>query len=229
MAEETRLTPEQFPILPWGSTPGNEESLAGIKECGFNLAGFMSPTDVDIAAKAGLKCIVLDRTIRAGVTDSAVARDEIVKRVKDHCAPLIGHPGVFGYYLMDEPNTALFPSLERWSAAFKTEHPDALPYINLLPNYASPGQLGAETYEEYLEKFVETVKPSYISYDHYALMDDGSLRHGYFQNLESVRRVSLRHNLPFWNIVLSNCHFQIYNQKLFSCGHYHHLKQLNNF
>lgn len=38
-------------------------------------------------------------------------------------------------------------------------------------------------------------------------MDDGSLRDGYFQNLEAVRAVAQRHSLPFWNIVLSNAHF----------------------
>ena len=39
-------------------------------------------------------------------------------------------------------------------------------------------------------------------------MDDGSLRDGYFQNLESVRKAALKHDLPFWNIVLSNAHFR---------------------
>jgi len=202
------LTPEEFPILPWSGTPGNEEAIKGIWECGFNLAGFMSPNDVDVAAKLGMKCIVRDRRLYSGIDDTSLTGDEIAKRVKDFCAPLLEHPGVFGYYLKDEPSAGLFPSLARWSAALKAEAPDALNYINLLPNYASPEQLGTETYEEHLEKFVETVKPSYISYDHYALMDDGSLRHGYFQNLESVRRVSLRHDLPFWNIVLSNSHFR---------------------
>jgi len=38
-------------------------------------------------------------------------------------------------------------------------------------------------------------------------MDDGSLRGGYFQNLEAMRKAALKHNLPFWNIVLSNAHF----------------------
>ncbi len=40
-----------------------------------------------------------------------------------------------------------------------------------------------------------------------ALMDDGSLRGGYFQNLEAVRDAAQRHGLPFWNIVLGNAHF----------------------
>jgi len=51
------------------------------------------------------------------------------------------------------------------------------------------------------------VKPKYISYDNYSLMKDGSLRAGYFENLEAVRNVTLKNNIPFWNIVLSNAHF----------------------
>ena len=31
-----RLSPEEFIILPWGWTPGREDLLLGIKECGFN-------------------------------------------------------------------------------------------------------------------------------------------------------------------------------------------------
>jgi hypothetical protein len=52
------------------------------------------------------------------------------------------------------------------------------------------------------------VKPAFVSYDHYALMEDGSLRGGYFPNLELVRAAALKHDLPFWNIVLSNAHFK---------------------
>lgn len=41
------LTPEEFAILPWGTTPGEPAVLADIKRCGFNLAGFVRPGDLD--------------------------------------------------------------------------------------------------------------------------------------------------------------------------------------
>jgi len=117
------------------------------------------------------------------------------------------HPALFGYYLRDEPKAPAFPGLANWVAAYRKADPDARCYINLFPNVASIPQLGVTTYDEYVESFVATVKPSFVSYDHYALMDDGSLKGGYFQNLESVRKIALKYNLPFWNIVLSNSHF----------------------
>ncbi len=56
--EVPRLAPEEFAILPWGHTPGDADSLREIRDCGFNLAGFVAPEHLDAVAAAGLKCIV---------------------------------------------------------------------------------------------------------------------------------------------------------------------------
>ncbi len=206
--EVSHLAPEEFAILAWGHTPGDADTLRELRACGFNLAGFVAPEHLDAVAAAGLKCIVSTRETH--VSDAAASLDDaaIQPRVAALTERVAGHPAVFGYYLRDEPSAALYPGLARWAAAFRRADPKHASYINLFPNYASPGQMGAATYEEYVESFVTTVKPAFISYDHYALMDDGALRDGYFQNLEVVRSAALRHNLPFWNIVLSNAHFR---------------------
>jgi len=204
-AAASSLAPEQFAILPWGGTPADPAVLADIKACGFNLAGFVSPDGLDAVAAAGLKAIVSG----LHVDDSTAGLDEaeVARRVKALTEKTASHPATYGYYLRDEPTAALYPALAKWSAAVRAAAPKALPYINLFPIYASAGGLGVPTYEEYLEQFVKTVKPAFISYDNYSLMDDGTLRDGYFQNLEAVRAAALRHDLPFWNIVLSNAHF----------------------
>ena len=54
----TRVAPEDFVILAW-SVAGDADTLRGIRECGFNLAGSLSPADLDAVAAAGLKAIVL--------------------------------------------------------------------------------------------------------------------------------------------------------------------------
>lgn len=200
--------PEDFAILPWSWTPGDLAQLEGIRDCGFNLAGFVTPESLDLVEQAGLKAVVSDGPTHVGDAEAALDDAEIAKRVQALVDRVGSHPAVFGYYLRDEPSATVFPGLGRWAAAYGAAHPAATPYINLFPNYASPGQLGAETYEQYLERFVETVHPRYLSYDHYALMDDGTLRGGYFQNLEAVRKAALAAGIPFWNIVLSNSHFR---------------------
>jgi hypothetical protein len=201
------LEPEEFPILPWGWTPGEESALEGIRECGFNLAGFVAPEHLDLVRAAGLKCFVFDESIHVADADAAAQEQEIQRRAQALVQRVGDHQAVFGYYLRDEPGARLYPALARWTAAFRRAAPGALAYINLFPNYASPQQMDVASYAVYLDSYIETVQPAFISYDHYALMDDGSLRHGYFQNLETIRAAARRHQLPFWNIVLSNAHF----------------------
>lgn len=199
--------PEQFAILAWNATPRSRAALEDIKACGFNVAGFASPESLDTVAAAGLKAIV--QVPELVVSDAAAALDEaeIARRVKTAVDQTGSHPATFGYYLRDEPNAKLFAGLGKFAAALRTAAPKVRAYINLFPNYANGEQLGASSYDQYLERFVKTVKPAFISYDHYALMDGGTLREGYFQNLEAVRAAAQRHDLPFWNIVLAVAHF----------------------
>ncbi|MFH1707235.1 MAG: hypothetical protein ABIF71_04895 [Planctomycetota bacterium] len=201
------LKPEEFAILPWGWTPGAPGALREIKACGFNLAGFVAPKHLGAVRRAGLKCIVSDPGVHVDDATAALGASVINRRVRALVKRVGGHKAVYGFYLRDEPGASVYPGLGNWVAAFRTAAPKAQAYVNLFPNYASAAQMNVPTYAEYLESFVAKVKPSFISYDHYALMADGSLRSAYFPNLEAVRGAALRHGLPFWNIVLSNAHF----------------------
>lgn len=200
--------PEEFAILPWGWTPAQKPVLDEIRSCGFNLAGFVRPEGLDAVAAAGLKCIVSDDGLHVRDDAGQIDDAEMNKRIKTLVDRIGRHPAVFGYYLRDEPSAKLFGVLAKWSDALRGAAPHARPYINLFPNYANDAQMGVPSYGEYVESFIRVCKPPFVSYDHYALMDDGSLRGGYFQNLEIIRRLTLKHNLPFWNIVLSNGHFR---------------------
>lgn len=201
------LSPEEFAVLPWSWVPADREVLDGIRECGFNMAGFVAPEALDAVQAAGLKAFVSGAHTHVGDAEAELPDEEIERRVRELVAQVGQHPAAFGYYLRDEPSAAVYPGLRRWVAAYAKAHPGGLAYINLFPNYASAAQMGVATYEEYLSQYVAAVKPRFISYDHYALMEDGSLRYGYFQNLETVRRAALGADVPFWNIVLGNAHF----------------------
>jgi hypothetical protein len=203
-AETPRLDTSEFTIMPWGPTPWDAERDAPgvfeqLRECGFNHAGFVAEKNLDRAQAAGLKALVYEPSMSFGDDTPA---DEVTSRVKAVVARTKDHPAVQGYYLRDEPLPVSFPNLAVARKAIGDLAPSALAYINLLPTYGPNS-----SYMDYLTTFVATVKPNFLSYDHYALMDDGTLRDGYFQNLESMREVSLKSNLPFWNIVLGNRHF----------------------
>lgn len=204
----TRLEPEEFAIMPWGWTPGDLSTFKDIYDCGFNLAGFVRIEDLKNVSRAGLKAIVYENSIQVGDAEAELGNAEISKRVNDVARKTSGNPAVYGYYLRDEPGTSAFGGLKRWKDAWALAAPGKVSYINLFPNYANNSeQLKANDYDDYVERYIETVKPSFISYDNYSLMKDGTLRKGYFENLATIRDAALKNNIPFWNIVLSNAHF----------------------
>jgi hypothetical protein len=195
-----------FPVMPWNSPPVDAEALGELRACGFTVAGFVPASGLDACQAAGLKAIVSDPRCSdydwANV-DGAAAR----VRVAELVGQVRNHPAVYGYYLRDEPTAAWFPGLTEVSDAVRELHPGAWPYINLFPNYASAEQLGAASYDEYVERFVTTCRPTALCYDNYSLLPGTDLRPEYFTNLEAMRRAAVKHELPFWNIILATAHF----------------------
>lgn len=205
-ADSAGSSSPMFPLMAWNWTPSDPAVMAKMRECGLTVAGFVSPKDLDLCHAAGLKAIVSDpRTSNYdwNNVDEAAARKNVASLV----AETGNHPAVFGYYLRDEPSAGLFPGLGKVASLVRELAPGKWPYINLFPNYANTQQLGAPSYEEHVERFIATCKPAILSYDHYALMDDGSLRRGYWLNLEQIRAAAKKHGLTFWNIVLAAAHF----------------------
>ena len=86
-------------------------------------------------------------------------------------------------------------------------------YLNLFPSYGDPAVrndfLGAESYEDYADKFVKEVGLPQISYDFYPVIEDvkeNYVRPYFYENLEVIRRVARRHGMPFWAFVMSTEH-----------------------
>jgi len=192
-----------FPLMAWDTPPNDAAVLARMRDCGLTVAGFVPPAALDNCEAAGLKAIVSDARV-SGYDWTNVDAEAARKRVAELVAEVRDHPAVIGYYLRDEPTAGFFPGLATVASAVRENDSDAWPYINLFPNYANAGQLGTPDYATYLETYIETCRPPILCYDHYAIMEGGGLREGYFANLEAVRNAALKHDLPFWNIVLTN-------------------------
>jgi hypothetical protein len=195
-----------FPIMAWNGAPKDPAALQKMRECGLTIAGFAAPGTLDACRAAGLKAIVSDART-SGYDWANVDEAKARKNVASLVAKVGRHPAVFGYYLRDEPGTGMFPGLAKVAGLIRELSPGKWPYINLFPDYANSGQLGATSYADYLERFIATCHPSIISYDNYSLMDDGSVRESYWTNLEAVRAACQKHGIEFWNIVLSVAHF----------------------
>lgn len=200
-----------FPLMAWdGWDRGQRDrrTLARMRDCGLTMVGFVPPRAavLDACRAAGLRAIVSDPE-RAVYDWKNVDLKRAEKNVKSLVAEVKKHPAVFGYYLRDEPDAGLFRGLGAVAALFRKYDPGRWPYINLLPNYANEQQLGSASYEEHLARFVRECRPTILSYDNYFFMLDEARQAYYWRNLEQMRNASLRHGIPFWNIVLSVAHF----------------------
>ena len=147
---------------------------------------------LEVCEQLGLKFILPDGRITSKKADDADFDATLDAVVNDYSR----YPALGGYFIVDEPSAPAFPWLGAIVGRLREKDPSRLGYINLLPTYANEGQLGAKTYEEHVDRFCTTVKPGLLSYDHYALMTDGSLRGDYFTNLEIIRSQGLKHNVP---------------------------------
>ena len=113
-------------------------------------------------------------------------------------------PACWGYLLADEPGAGAFPDLARRAEEIRKHRPGRFGYVNLFPNYAPASALGTTNYDEHVARFVREVKPEVLSMDHYPLMrPDGDSRNSYCENLETMRKYSLKAGIPFWNYFYS--------------------------
>jgi hypothetical protein len=216
-------SPDLFPILPWDVLHGwkpphrnPKHGLESIADCNFTLAGFVKPEDLPHCEKLGLAAIMAP-----SVGDKPwfgkwreMSAEEIDRAVREVVEATGDSPAVLGYFIMDEPGAPAFPALAQAVAAVKKYAPGKLAYINLFPSYATVGapdksQLGTASYTEYLERFVNEVKPQILSYDNYMVqysddLEDQTKAAIYYADLLEVRRVAQKYGLPFWNIVSCN-------------------------
>jgi hypothetical protein len=157
---------------------------------------------LDFSHQLGMKAVIHDGRIPLSIGGSEEAKKTLDTIIKDYA----DHPALLAYHITDEPGTGAFSGLGEVNAYLKEHDPAHPGYVNLFPSWAAQlGIFGADTYEQHVRKFIEEVKPAWLSYDHYAMLKDGD-RPGFFENLEIMRRLSLEAGIPFWNIVLATQH-----------------------
>ncbi len=191
-----------IPIATYWAGPSLTDAVARqMVEGGFNLVWCGSEKELDVAHRHGLRGQLTNGLLTPGSLDDPNRREQLDALI----ARVSKHPALYSYYLIDEPSASQFPALGRLVAYLRRRDPLHLAYINLFPTYANNQQLGtkgdvATAYKEHLRLYVDQVKPSLISYDHYQfrLKGDGNQ---YFLNLAMIRRAAQEAGVPFLNIV----------------------------
>ncbi len=217
-AERPKLgDPDFFPITAWGfwewlSEDPDQEIFDDMAEAGITIAGFTSSTKcLDKLQKAGLYTFACHKIpSEAFWNEEGKSPDEaaIRKGIRDTIEFYGKHPAIAGYLLQDEPTAKRFPVLAIAAEEIQKAQPGMRPYINLNPNYAPADYLGAPTWKEYAERYMDEVKPPILGYDFYALFEDPNepLRPGYWAQLAECREVALAKGVPMETCLLSVGH-----------------------
>ena len=218
---------KEFIVTCWFWPPATDEALGRMAAEGFTMTG-VPEAGLDAVGRHHLRAMLVDDLLKPAVLDDPAKRpqlDALIDRAKKH-------PALEAYFLEDEPGAAAFPALGRLIAYLRARDPAHLAYINLFPTYANEQQLGVSAdaadrarvgyplnftgvgtddktvllYREHLKRFVETVKPDLLSYDHYHFLKpdkDGKPVDGkqYFLNLALIRMAAQEANKPFLNTI----------------------------
>lgn len=189
------------PIVTYWAGPALTDAVARqMAEGGWNLV-WCGEKELDVAQRHGLRAQLQDGLLTPATLDNPGQReklDSLIARVRSH-------PALYSYFITDEPSAAAFPALGKLVAYLRERDPGRLAYINLFPTYASNEQLGTKgdkvaAYQDHLRQYLQIVKPSLVSYDHYQFAKGGD-NPDYFLNLAMVRRAAQEAGVPFLNIV----------------------------
>ena len=201
-ADPARL-PEtgHIPILAWSAIPQAETSDARYREmadCGFTI-GFSGFSNVAEARKA------MDAAHAAGIK-VLVSVPQLASDPEGTVRELMDHPGLAGYFIRDEPPASEFDAEAKWIAKIRSVDPGHIIYGNLLPDYATPDQLGVPTYPAYVDRYVATVKTTFLSFDYYPIIGT-TVRPSWYSNLGVIAEAAKKADKPFWAFALSVKHF----------------------
>lgn len=220
--KDQALGMDQFEITyywgPQGASMYDEAMIKAIKECGFtsipleNNSVEGNKLALQLLRQYGMTCSALmdyritalagyDRTVSPDTPQEEVDRvvQEVIAEYEEY------RDVICGWWVQDEPCAARFEILGKIVSAFRRFDPERSTAINLFPTYASDKQLGTNGYQEYLDRFVAEVDPTYISYDHYHFLLDRA-RADFFQNLELVRAKGFESGLAPMQIILLTKH-----------------------
>jgi hypothetical protein len=205
-----------FLLAGWFGPPSSmlsDDRVAEMAECGFNVVP--PPYDLadaetgrrflDLCAAHGVQGMLVDPRVRI------TAQGDLTAGLAAVDADFGAHPALYGYVLDDEPPLSRFAGLAELSDAVRARWPGVLPLVCLLPNFAVEVQLGTATYEEHVARYLDTVRPPFFLFDHYATLTDGE-RPEFFPNLEIVRRECQSRGVP-WGMALNTVEHMHYREQ----------------
>lgn len=191
--------PVKFPLMAWDYAD-DLATMEAMRDCGVTSVAFVPIKALDLCAKNDLKAIVFDERLSGSDYAAAFRGADVVEHLPAIIKEVADHPAVMGYHLRDEPGVNQYAELAIGIEQVRKLAPGKWPYVNLLPGEG-------KSYDDYLNQFVETCKPTTLSYDRYSTLEANALHAGFWTNLAQMRDAAKKHDLPFWNIILTSTHW----------------------
>ncbi len=195
-----------------GPALNTADQLKLVAEAGFTVVGprtwhpsqpFFSAEDyrkfLDNCRLAGIKGIMVSK-LHMPIDSNSVDVDKLKSLLLDSTGSelaLKDHPALSHYLVYDEPHRNKFESIKKFKDALSKVDPVHPMFVNLFPIYATPSQLGTESYHDYLTTFTDIVNPPMLSVDVYPFREDGLLA-SYFYNLDLVRKHAQLKGIDPW-------------------------------
>ena len=183
------------------------EAFQRVKNAGFTISYSpygtkeLNTRALDVAASPGLRLLIADDRIEKWLSSNDSNFSVIDTVVTDYSH----HPALWGYYLTHKAKINDLNRLAVLKNHIGQKDSTHFVYISIHPNYATPVETGSESYSQYLELFMGTVRPQVLVLENFPITNY-SFRGDYFANLEQVRARALRAGIPFWSSALTVGH-----------------------
>jgi hypothetical protein len=227
-----------IPIVAWIGPSGDlirPNVMRDMAEAGFNInlvefSGNSFGNALDVAQDAGMRLLVRHPAFDLGRMTPEQGRDFTLstqqkKNIRSVVKALQTHPGLYGYYIHDEPAHADYD----WTAAVIREIEALDDYHICYVNHNAPviqGGYGAGTQEALWRDWIRKTQPRFLSYDHYPIEqkprhpipESGEkafnvfpggivVKPHYFSSLDFARSFCRTLDLPLWAFTCSVPHW----------------------
>jgi hypothetical protein len=161
---------------------------------------------LDLADQVGLKVLVAgdprlnalaqhltvtdDRTVASSITTADAA-----SWIRDSMAAYSPYASFAGFNVYDEPARSRFRNVGALNSVLRSAAPALLPYANI-------NRGNGDTYRAFVRNYLETVRPSMISFDRYPILTEG-LDTAYFETWAIIREAALTAGIPAWTYIQS--------------------------
>ncbi|MHB9022803.1 MAG: hypothetical protein ACYC7E_01315 [Armatimonadota bacterium] len=227
------MQPARYPIGFWNFGQwliDPEAHVAEWADLGFTLA--MTPPFGDtpeeikkvksllnLAHSRGIQLLLFDRRTFipngnwGNPAEPVILPDDYPEKVAAMLRDFDGHPAAWGVIVTDEPLQGGLPALGEACQLIRAQAKRLQPYVNLLPDHiigkGVARQIGFTDFNAYLDHYLDVTGDEMLSYDCYSQNSPAwGGRDRYFLNLAEYQAAALRHDIPFWNIILSIGHWR---------------------